>query len=252
VEYIQTLRDRHVLVARLSHGKANTLTTAVLQELDLLIEQVAEDDDLRSLVLASDVAGFFSAGFDIGQVFRYDGEEMQTFFGKFIDVYEGLQRLPKVVVAAVTGHAYAGGAVLAIASDWRVMTDGPSGFALNEVKIGISMPPGIARMVVNLLGAGYARQMLLLGDPLGPEDAFRVGLVNELAPQNEVLDRSIARAHQFAENPPATLAAIKHQLGEVTGMSGQSDRDLLDAFIAEWDTDESRSARRTLLESMAR
>ena len=166
--FIQTERDGHVLVSRLAHGKANTLNTELLEELHSLVQDVAENSDIRGMVLASDVPRFFSAGFDVGQVFRYDGKEMRSFFGKFIDVYQGLHRLPKGVVAAVTGHAYAGGAVLALACDWRVMTDGPSGFALNEVNVGISLPTGIARMVANLLGAGYSRQMLLMGDPVGP------------------------------------------------------------------------------------
>lgn len=252
MEYMETLRDRHVMVAKLSHGKANTLNTAVLEELNELIDQVATDDQIRSLVLASNLTGFFSAGFDVGEVFRYDADQMRTFFGKFIDAYEGLHRLPKVVIAAINGHAYAGGAVLAVAADWRVMTEGAAGFALNEVKVGIGMPPGIARMVINLVGAGYARQILLLGDALGPADCYRVGLVNELAPPDQVIERAIARAQEFSERPPATLGAIKRQLVEVTGMRAHSDRELLDAFVQEWDRDESKAARRALLESMAR
>ena len=80
MEFIQTEQAGHVLVARLAHGKANTLTTPVLTELNGLMRQVADDQSVRALVLASDVPGFFSAGFDIGQVFRYDAEEMRTFY----------------------------------------------------------------------------------------------------------------------------------------------------------------------------
>jgi enoyl-CoA hydratase/carnithine racemase len=250
VGFIQTERDGHVLVARLAHGKANTLTTEVLEELHALLQRAADDNDVRGLVLASDVSRFFSAGFDVGQVFRYDANEMQSFFGKFIDVYQGLHKLPVGVVAAVTGHAYAGGAVLALACDWRVMTDGPSGFALNEINVGLSFPYGIARMVVNLLGAGYSRQVLLMGDPVSPDDALRIGLVNEVVPHDQVIERSLARAHQFASKPPGTFSAIKNQILEVTGCNDQSDRDQLDAFIEAWDSEESRAARRALLASM--
>ena len=160
--------------------------------------------------------------------------------------------MPKGVVAAVSGHAYAGGAVLAVSCDWRIMAEGPYGFALNEVNLGVILPLGITRMVVNLLGAGYARQLLLSGDPVSPVDALRIGLVHELAPPEEVLERAVARAQQFATKPPNAFAAIKHKLRYLAESEGESDRDRLDAFIEQWDSEEGQAARQAILESMNR
>ena len=85
-------------------GAYSPVIATMLEQLHRLVQQVAADDDIRALVLSGGASRFFSAGFDVGEVFRYDGGEMRSFFGKFIDVYEGIQELPKGVVAAVSGH----------------------------------------------------------------------------------------------------------------------------------------------------
>jgi 3,2-trans-enoyl-CoA isomerase len=115
------------------------------------------------LVLASDRPNFFSAGFDVKEVFQYDREAMTSFFGAFMDLHETMFRLPKPVVAALSGHTVAGGAVLALACDIRVMAQGPFRFALNEVNLGIILPPGIVRMAVDAIGIRHARELFLSG-----------------------------------------------------------------------------------------
>ena len=247
---ISSVRDGRVLIATLSHGTANAINNELLQELRGLVRDVSGETSLRALVLASHSSRFFSTGFDVGEVFRYDGKQMRQFFGTFIDVYEGIQAMPKGVVAAVTGHAYAGGAILALACDWQIMTDMPCGFALNEVDVGVNLPPGITRMVVNRIGTGYARQLLLSGDPVSPLEALRIGLVHELAPSSEVLSRAVSRAQQFASKPPSAFAAIKDKLGNQAPAGVDSDRERLDAFIAQWESPEGRAARQALLETM--
>jgi len=79
----------------------------------------------------------------VKEVFQYGREDMTEFFGSFMDLYEGIFRLPKPVVAAVSGHSVAGGSVLALACDERVMAEGPFQFALNEVNLGVVLPPGV-------------------------------------------------------------------------------------------------------------
>lgn len=247
---IEIDRDGQVLVARLNHGKANSLNRDVLDELTEVMHRAVADERVGAMVLASAVPSFFSAGFDVGEVFRYDGQQMRSFFGAFIDVYEGLQRLPIGIVAAVSGHAYAGGAVVALGCDWRVMAEGSVGFALNEVNVGISLPSGISRMVVGTLGAGFARQLLLTGEPIDPSEALRMGLVNETCPPDRVLEQAVKRAAAMAAKPRSTFAAIKRQIFDSTYGTWRSDREQLDSFIQEWDSTESRSARDDLLAAL--
>src|SRR5258708_50172 len=110
---IRTDNTDGILMVTLSRGKANALNAAMLEELHGAMAQ-AHAPDVGGLVLASDRPKFFSGGFDVKEVFQYDRETMTSYFGSFMDLYEDLFRLPKPVVAALSGHAVAGGAVLAL------------------------------------------------------------------------------------------------------------------------------------------
>jgi enoyl-CoA hydratase/carnithine racemase len=132
MNHIRTETSENLLIVAMARGKANALNAAMVEELNVAVKEAAHNTDIRGVVLASDRPKFFSGGFDVMEVFNYERETMTEFFGQFIDLYEGLVNLPKPVVAAISGHAFAGGAVLALACDVRVMAEGPFGFALNE------------------------------------------------------------------------------------------------------------------------
>src|SRR6266700_2518337 len=173
--FIRTQNLDGLLVVTMSRGAANPLNAAMVGELHSALA-MAQTPDVRGLVLASDRPKFFSAGFDVKEVFAYGRGEMTEFFGSFMDLYEGLFRLPKPVVAAVSGHSVAGGSVLALACDVRVMAEGPFQFALNEVNLGVVLPPGVIRMAVDAIGIHEARELLLGGESVSPDRALAIGL----------------------------------------------------------------------------
>ena len=245
---IRTENVDGLLIVTLARGKANALNAAMLEELHGAMVQ-AHSPDVRGLVLASGCPKFFSGGFDVKEVFQYDRETMTSYFGSFMDLYEDLFRLPKPVVAAMSGHAVAGGAVLALACDVRVMAEGPFRFALNEVNLGVVLPAGIIRMAVDAIGARHARELFLAGEPLSPTRALEIGLVSELAPPEQVLERAVALARRLAEKPAGAFAGIKRTLIEVSGHAAAgADRRHLTRFIDQWFSPESAQRRNALLE----
>src|SRR6185503_11897386 len=165
-----------LLVVTLARGKANALNSAMVEELTAAFSDAAASEDVKGVVLASDRPKFFSAGFDVVEVFGYDRETMREFFGRFIDLYEKMLRLPKPLVAAVNGHAYAGGAVLALACDARVMVRGEFGFALNEINLGMALPPGMIRLATQAVGVRNAWDMVVGGQTVTAERALEIGL----------------------------------------------------------------------------
>ena len=176
---------------------------------------------------------------------------MTTFFGAFMDLYEGLFRLPKPVVAALSGHTVAGGAILALVSDVRVMADGPYQFALNEVNLGIILPPGLVRIAVDVMGMRRARELFLGGEPPTPARALETGLVSELAAPDQVLERAVARARALAEKPAIAFGAIKQSFIEASGHGpAGSDRQDLGRFIDHWFLPDSVQRRQALIESL--
>jgi enoyl-CoA hydratase/carnithine racemase len=248
---IRCERQEGILVVTMMRGKANSLNLVMIEELNSAVDEAAREETILGLVLASDRPRFFSSGFDAKEVFRYDRETMILFFSRFIDLYESLFLLPKPVVAAVSGHAYAGGAVLAISCDLRILAKGNFGFALNEINLGIVLPPGIIRMAVSAAGINRAREMLLCGDPLTPSRALEIGLAHSLVEPEAVLETAILRCRELARKPGAAFAAIKHSLRELTdhSMTGD-DKRVLGSFIEQWFSEEAESRKQALLKSL--
>ena len=172
---------------------------------------------------------------------------MAAFFGRFIDLYESLYRFPKPVVAALSGHTFAGGAILAIACDFRIMAEGDFGFALNEINLGLAFSPTMCRMLADAVGLTHGREVLLFGEPLTPARALEIGLVRELAPAEQVRDRAIACARSLAAKPPAAYREMKRALRESGGREDtHTDRTTLSQFLDMWFSAEAQDARRTV------
>ncbi len=245
-------RRNGIFVATLMRGKANTLNLSIIEELNAAVEEAARDEAIRGLVLASDRPRFFSAGFDFREVLHYDRETMTLFFTRFIDLYESIYLLPKPVVAAVSGHAVAGGAILAISCDVRILAKGDFGFSLNEINLGLVLPPGVVRMAVSAVGSNHARQMLLFGDPLTPERALEVGLAHALVEPEAVLDAAITCCTALAEKPSGAYAAVKHALRDLADHAATGDDKLfLPDFIERWFSQEVEARKHALLRSLA-
>ena len=252
MELVSVNKDEELLIITLARGKANPLNAAMVKEL-IAAMSVAADRNIRGVVLASDRPRFFSSGFDVGEVFQYDREKMAEFFSRFIDLYEGILLLPKPVVAAVSGHAFAGGAVLALACDARVMAEGEFGFALNEVNLGVVVPPGFVRMAVAAVGARNAREIILEGKTITPARALEMGLVDAVVKPEAVLERAVARARELAAKPPLAFGAVKQLFLEATGHSVTfSDRQTLSEFIDHWFSPEATERKQALIESLRR
>jgi len=253
MEHIRTENAEGLLIIHMSRGKANPINDVMVEELNAAFAEAANDGSVRGVILASDRPKFFSGGFDVSEVFSYDRDTMTTFFGRFIDLYEGMIKLPKPVIAAVSGHAFAGGAVLALACDSRVMSEGNFGFALNEVNIGLVLPPGMIRMASGAVGVAKARELVLEGRPFTPAEALAAGLTSELAAPEAVLERAVARARVLSEKPPLTFGRVKRYFVEVAGLlSPGGDRQFLDRFIEHWFSPESIRHRQALIDSLRR
>ena len=250
---IQIERDGRVLVATMGRGKANALNGALVDELHGVLQTAHDDAAVGALVIASANPRLFCAGLDVGEVFAYDKETMRWFFDRFVALLDGLRALPKAVVAAVSGHAYAGGALIALASDFRVMSDGDFGFALNEVDLGLVLPAEATRWIAPILGAA-TRDVLLGGTAISPQRALEVGLASAVVPVTAVRERAIALARTLADKPPIAFAAIKQ--GIVEALGGQPDAEGRQAFVDEfmryWTGPESTARRQALIASMRR
>jgi enoyl-CoA hydratase/carnithine racemase len=176
---------------------------------------------------------------------------MSQFFGNFIDLYEGLNRLPKPVVAAIGGHAYAGGAVLALTADYRVMAEGDYGFALNEINLGVALPPGFIRMAIDAVGHRNACEIVLTGKSILPDQAAEIGLAAAVVKPILLLDRALEMARDLGARPAGAFATIKTELRTLAGSgAGTTDRHELDGFLDSWFSPEAEDLKRALVQSL--
>jgi enoyl-CoA hydratase/carnithine racemase len=248
MEHIRVERSDGVLVITLARGKANALNAAMLEELHEAVARARADEAVRAVAIVSASTKIFSAGFDLGEVFGYDDDAMAAVFGRLMGLCEELRQLSKPVVAGVSGHAIAGGAVLALACDFRVLSDGDFGFALNEVDLGLVLPRAAMGWLAEPFGP-FARQVVLGGMPLSPARAHAIGLASELAPPEAVGERAVAMARALARKPPEAYAAFKSAFsGPRLDEAGRTEA--VAEFMRSWSGAESRACRDALARSM--
>ena len=202
-------KQKNIAILQLSHKTTNAISLELVEELSEAIASVRSDDSLRALVLTSANEKFLSIGFDIPSLLPLEKEQFSAFYRAFNQLCLDLYTLPKPTVAALNGHAIAGGCILALCCDVRVMADDRKLIGLNEVKLGVPVPYVADRILHALVGARYAREIMEQGEFYPPEDALRIGLVDFLMHQDHVLEKALEQARILSQAPGEAFALVK-------------------------------------------
>ncbi|MBW1608251.1 MAG: enoyl-CoA hydratase/isomerase family protein [Deltaproteobacteria bacterium] len=205
-----------VMLAKFNRGVTNALNPEFVQELGEVLQRVESDVTVRGLVLGSSNEKFFSIGLDIPDLYPLDREDFRDFLRVFNRVCMDLYTLPKPTVAAITGHALAGGCILALCCDWRFIAEGRKLMGLNEVKLGVPVPYLADRVLHALAGVRHARKMMEGGDFYAPAEALEMGMVDEVLPVEEVVNRALAHAEKLGSLPKTGYGMIKRNRVETT------------------------------------
>jgi enoyl-CoA hydratase/3-hydroxyacyl-CoA dehydrogenase len=190
----------------LNRPPANPLSPAVIKELSELWQEV--DGKLRVLVFASSNLFTFSAGADIKEFTKMDkaqGEELLTAAHAFMT---GMEKSSTVTIASVNSLAFGGGCELSMACDFRIAAESAT-FGQPEINLGIIPGFGGTQRLPRLVGEGKALEMNLLGNPIGAYEALRYGLANQVVPDHELFDTSMAWAKFLARKAPIAVEQIK-------------------------------------------
>ncbi|MFL5424708.1 MAG: enoyl-CoA hydratase/isomerase family protein, partial [Myxococcales bacterium] len=197
-----------VAILRMDFGKANAIGDAFLQKMSALLEEVAARK-ARALVLTGD-GRIFCAGLDLPALLDRGAEEIGAFVDRFSTFMLRVFELPIPVVAAIDGHAVAGGCVLALQTDFRVMSAGTIG--LNEVRIGVGLPAVVLETLRLQVSPSSLRTIALEGRLFEPDAALAIGLVDEVVPPDRLMSRAMDKARDLASVPPVAFARIKQSL----------------------------------------
>jgi enoyl-CoA hydratase/carnithine racemase len=204
---LQRLVHGAVLELRLDRPPVNALDPALVRELARTVAH-APDDGARA-VMISGRPGMFSAGLDVPALLALDRAGLDAFWGGFFALLRTLAASPLPVCAAMNGHAPAGGMVLGLFCDRRVAASGEFKLGLNETQVGLPVPEIILAAHRRLIGPRESERLAVPGALVEPEEALRVGLVDELAPAEEVTARALAWCESLLALPPLALAATR-------------------------------------------
>jgi enoyl-CoA hydratase/carnithine racemase len=205
----------------------NALNTPTWNDLRIAFEHARDDATVRGVILTGAGDKAFIAGADISElahVTAFEAEQSSRFGQGVLDLIENLG---KPVIAAVNGFALGGGCETAMACTLRIAVDSAK-FGQPEVRLGLVPGGGGTQRLPRLVGKGRALQLILSGDMIGAEEAYRIGLVNEIVPAADLITRAEAILQKIAANAPI---AIKFAL-EVTNKgleTSQSEGELLEA-----------------------
>jgi Delta3-Delta2-enoyl-CoA isomerase len=177
-----------IAVLTLSRPKANALDPDLVAE---LFAAVSAQSRARGIVLASSVPGIFSAGWDLPRLIDFDRDRMSEFVGSYCDLVRQIFVLGPPVVAALSGHAIAGGLILAMSADERVAAEGNAKFGLSEVVLGVSVPQCLMEPFRHVIGARAMERLAATGENLTVDRAAAIGLIDRVAPGEAVPGRPL-------------------------------------------------------------
>ena len=201
-----------IVELHLARPPVNALDSDLVRQLRTAVES-APAQGARGLLL-SGRPGMFSAGLDVPALLQLKREELVAFWQEFFGLCAALASSPIPVVAAIGGHSPAGGAVLSIFCDYRVMAKSsdpakPFRIGLNEVQVGLSVPECIQFALRRLIGGYRAERLMVSGTLLDAEQALAIGLVDELTDADQVVTRALAWLHDLLKLPPQAMSTTR-------------------------------------------
>lgn len=250
MDYIKTKEEDHILHILLDRGKSNAINQEVVDELIQVILEAKNNPSVEGVVLTGK-KHFFSSGLDLIALYEYDKEQMLFFWKAFMMLVKELVSFPKPSVAAITGHSPAGGCVLALCCDYRVMAEGEYVIGLNEIPVGIIVPQNIFNLYSFWLGNAVAYRFLLEGKLCKPNEALKAGLIDGVVSfdmiQNEAI-RKIKTVTQFERN--AWQASKLNLRKDLIDSFSADPEDVIKQVLEQWWRPSTRAIMKTLIDNL--
>ena len=243
--YLETERHGDVTVVRIDRPPANALDIALLSEGSELLGELASDPPAAVVLCGRE--GFFSAGVDLKLAPTLDGAGQRQMVTGINRLFAGWYSFPRPVVGAITGHAIAGGLILALCTDHRVGVPGAR-YGLTELRAGIPYPAVAMEVVRAELSPAAARALVLSAELIDADEALARGALDEVVAPDEVLDRALAVARRLSELPTTTYGLVKRQLrGDAIERIERILADESDPLLDAWLGEETATAASSLL-----
>ena len=240
-------------VLRLDKPRGNAIDEPLVDALREAARTLAADRGVRGVLLASAHPKIFCPGLDLLTLIGYEREQMQHFMLRFAEAVWALYGLPKPVVAAVGGHAVAGGCILALTADHRVLRRGGPEMGLNEVRIGVPLPWSVSVLLRSTVPAASLSRVALLGRNFAGEEARAAGLADELAEADGFEQRCLERLAEYAEKDAYAFGTTKTYLRAPALQAMQAHEEArISDFLDGWFAEPTRARMREMVEALTR
>lgn len=236
---------------RLARAPVNALNPVLCAELTAAIAD-AVAQNAQGLVLSGGPK-VFSAGLDVPHLLTIDDRDaLKAAWETFFAAARALAECPIPVAAAIAGHAPAGGCVLALCCDYRIMASGPFRIGLNETQVGLAAPEGIRRLMARVVGPYRAERLLIAGEMVDAERALAIGLVDELADIDRVPVRARAWLEELLRLPRKPMLTTRGFARADLIAALHPDFIQLDRFIDAWNEPDTQAGLRALVAKLGK
>jgi enoyl-CoA hydratase/carnithine racemase len=237
---------RRIRELRLARPPANAFNPPLLRQLALYVTEAPGSG--ADAIVISGSPGMFTGGLDVPELLGLDRSAICDFWRLFYGTLRVIAASEVPVVAALTGHSPAAGAVLAVFCDHRVMADGPFKMGLNEVQVGLVPPAPLQYAFKRLTGPRMGDALLVTGALLSPAEALRAGLVDELVPVDQVVSTAIAWAERVAAVPREAMRETRRiARADLVAQLDGFDEAAIDEATSRWFSDETQAVLRALV-----
>lgn len=237
MRFVELKMSEGIATVIIGRGKVNSLNGMVVSELTKQLKKLEDRTDVKAVLLTGR-GKFFSFGFDIPEFLSFTKDEFTGYLTDFSNLYTYLFLYPKPVVAALNGHTIAGGCMLALACDYRVMATGKSKISLNEIAFGSSVFAGSTEMLRFWVGNANATKVLYSGAMYSAEEAMTLGLVQEVSDDANLWGQARRIAMEFSSKHLPAFASIKSLIrkpiaDDMMLREGASIREFVDIWYSE-------------------
>jgi 3,2-trans-enoyl-CoA isomerase len=236
---------------RLDRPPANALTEEMVVTMRKEIEQAPLEG--KGAIVLSGTPGMFSGGLDVPFLLTLERAGIHAFWQAFFELLKAIALSPVPIVAGITGHSPAGGTVMVIFCDARIMAEGNFRIGLNEVQVGIVVPPFVQATFRGIVGRRCAEQLLVAGRMLQSREALDVGLVDEIVPVDRVVEEALARCAELLSLPrQAMLATRKIAREDIAGRLATLSPVEVQLVVDKWFTEETQAALQALVKRLSK
>lgn len=241
---IATSHADDIETLRLEHGKANAFDLELCRGLN---DALADASNRTGPLVITGAGSIFSAGVDLFRVVEGGRAYIQEFLPALNEVFLRVFTLPRPVVAAINGHAIAGGCILACACDYRVMAEGKGRIGVPELSVGVPFPAAVVELMRAVIDPGRLNEFLLVGRTYEPAEAASVHLVDEVVEAEHVVERAREVAHELGSRPAASYRITKNLLREPAAARMREAERTQPELIDAWASPETLNAVRSFL-----